>query len=366
MKQSVSHYMMPYDREEDIEKTLRKLHLDGIENLIYGTEPALHPADGITLGCHLAYWPDWMDFYLGKKDFYEKDFPTKQSLIDTFGGTTVEAWIEKIRRNIRAALAEKPEYLVWHVAHCSLDEIWTRRFRYSSRDVLKAAAEVYSAVAEEVPPSVTVLFENIFWPGLYTLEPEEVDYFFSLLPVPPSRKEHRHHAGYGTPDEYEPPSCHRRRRSPLCERRGEPPGLHEIPHPGHPPQLLPLRRLSEKPPRHHPRLGDTGYHQPPHYLHRPAPPLHHQRCQGHRGLRRTPIRDPRTLRQRFLHTRRQSAPPDESGRPVEQVMRGTRIPLDYMDREARGAHPRPPDPASAQPWKRDDRASECPLLYSAG
>ena len=107
MKQSVSHYMMPYDREEDIEKTLRKLHLDGIENLIYGTEPALHPADRITLGCHLAYWPDWMDFYLGKKDFYEKDFPTKQSLIDTFGGTTVEAWIEKIRRNIRAALAEK-------------------------------------------------------------------------------------------------------------------------------------------------------------------------------------------------------------------------------------------------------------------
>ena len=182
MKQSVSHYMMPYDREEDIEKTLRKLHLDGIENLIYGTEPALHPADRITLGCHLAYWPDWMDFYLGKKDFYEKDFPTKQSLIDTFGGTTVEDWIEKIRRNIRAALAEKPEYLVWHVAHCSLDEIWTRRFRYSSREVLKAAAEVYSAVADEVPQTVQVLFENIFWPGLYTLEPEDVDYFFSCLP----------------------------------------------------------------------------------------------------------------------------------------------------------------------------------------
>lgn len=182
MKQTVSHYMMPYDREEDIEKTLRKLHLDGIENLIYGTEPALHPTDRITLGCHLAYWPDWMDFYLGKKDFYEKDFPTKQSLMDTFGGITVEDWIEKIRRNIRAALAEKPEYLVWHVAHCSQDEIWTRRFRYSSREVLKAAAEVYSAVADEVPQTVQVLFENIFWPGLYTLEPEDVDYFFSCLP----------------------------------------------------------------------------------------------------------------------------------------------------------------------------------------
>ena len=182
MKQTVSHYMMPYDREEDIEKTLRKLHLDGIENLIYGTEPALHPTDRITLGCHLAYWPDWMDFYLGKKDFYEKDFPTKQSLMDTFGGTTVEAWERRIRNNIRAALVEKPAYLVWHVADCSVEEIWTRRFRYSSREVLKAAAEVYSAVADEVPQTVQVLFENIFWPGLYTLEPEDVDYFFSCLP----------------------------------------------------------------------------------------------------------------------------------------------------------------------------------------
>lgn len=182
MKQAVSHYIMPGERAGDMEKIIKKLHLDGIENLVYGTEPAPHPAAGLTLGCHLAYWPDWMDFYLGKKDFYEKDFPTKQSLMDTFGGITVEDWIEKIRRNIRAALAEKPAYLVWHVADCSVEEIWTRRFRYSSREVLKAAAEVYSAVADEVPQTVQVLFENIFWPGLYTLEPEDVDYFFSCLP----------------------------------------------------------------------------------------------------------------------------------------------------------------------------------------
>lgn len=182
MKQAVSHYIMPGERAGDMEKIIKKLHLDGIENLVYGTEPAPHPAAGLTLGCHLAYWPDWMDFYLGKKNFYEKDFPTRKSLINTFGGVTVEDWIEKIRRNIRAALAEQPEYLVWHVAHCSLDEIWTRRFRYTDRDVLKAAAEVYSALASEIPPTVKVLFENIFWPGLYTLEPEEVDYFFRLLP----------------------------------------------------------------------------------------------------------------------------------------------------------------------------------------
>lgn len=258
----------------------------------------------------------------------------------------MEDWIEKIRRNIRAARAEKPEYLVWHVAHCSLDEIWTRRFRYSSHDVLKAVAEVYGAVAEEVPPSVTVLFENIFWPGLYTLEPEEVDYFFSLLP------------GKNTGIMLD--TGHLMNTNPclVTEEDGARYVKDVVNRLGSMKSLILASTsaalspaLSEKPPRHHPRLGDTGYHQPPHYLHRPAPPLHHQRRQGHRGLRRTPIRDPRTLRQRFLHTGRQSAPPDESGRPVGQVMRENRIPLDYMDREARGAHPRPPDPASAQPWK---------------
>lgn len=182
MKQSVSHYMMPHDREEEIENAVRRLHLDGIENLIYGTSPAPRPAGKITVGCHLAYWPEWMNFYLGRSDLYTKDFPTSKSLIDYYGGLTVDDWLERIRKNIRAALAEHPAYLVWHVADCMTEEIWTRHFHYDNRDVLKAAAEIYSLVSNEVPNQVYVLFENIFWPGLYTLEPKEVDYFFSLLP----------------------------------------------------------------------------------------------------------------------------------------------------------------------------------------
>lgn len=182
MKQSVSHYMLPKDREEDIKKIITDLHLDGIENLVYGEEPAKHPVPSLTVGCHLAYWPDWMNFYLGRSNLYKEDFPTEKSLVDYFGGTTVDDWERRIRNNIRAALAEKPAYLVWHVADCTIEETWTRHFHYINKEVLKAAAEVYSAVADVVPPSVYVLFENIFWPGLYKLEPEDVDYFFSRLP----------------------------------------------------------------------------------------------------------------------------------------------------------------------------------------
>ena len=89
--------------------------------------------------------------------------------------------MEEIRKNIRAALAEKPEYLVWHVADCTLEEAWTRQFYYTSKDVLRETAAIYNAVSEEVPETVEVLFENIFWPGLCRLLPSEIDYFFSLL-----------------------------------------------------------------------------------------------------------------------------------------------------------------------------------------
>lgn len=174
--------MMPGEREGDIQAVLQELGMDGIENLIYGEKPADHPVPSLTVGCHLSYWPDWLNFYLGRKDLYEPDYPTEQSLCDSFGGTTVKDWEKKIRRNIKAALAEEPEYLVWHVADCTIEETWTRHFHYGNKDVLKAAAELYGIVADAVPPSVSVLFENVFWPGLYRMDPEDVDYFFSLLP----------------------------------------------------------------------------------------------------------------------------------------------------------------------------------------
>lgn len=67
------------------------------------------------------------------------------------------------------------------MADCTLEEAWTRQFYYTSKDVLRETAAIYNAVSEEVPETVEVLFENIFWPGLCRLLPSEIDYFFSLL-----------------------------------------------------------------------------------------------------------------------------------------------------------------------------------------
>ncbi len=181
MKRLVSYYRMPGDKEEEIGEILRENGLDGVENLIYGDTPAAHPFTHITRGVHLRYWPYWMDFYRNNQEGLRRLFSSPEEVRRCYGGVTPDAWIDQIRANIRAALVEEPEYLVWHVQESTPEEAWTWKFHYTDEEVLTASAEVYHACADLIPDGTRVLFENIFWPGLFHMEPEKVDFFFRAV-----------------------------------------------------------------------------------------------------------------------------------------------------------------------------------------
>ena len=107
MKQSVSHYVMPDEKEEATAELVHRLGLDGIENLIYGDEPSSNLFTSLTVGAHLRFWPRWMDFYLGNTKRCKKQFPDEKALTAYYGASDTDGWLEEIRKNIRAALAEK-------------------------------------------------------------------------------------------------------------------------------------------------------------------------------------------------------------------------------------------------------------------
>lgn len=184
MKQLVTYYRMAGDREEEIEALVYGAGFDGVENLIYGTKAADVPFSQVTQGVHLKYWPYWMDFYLGDQEALSKNFKDREALTAFYGGDTPEKWISYIKGNIKAALAEKPHYLVWHVQENTVEESYTWRFHHRDRDVLRCTAEVYQAVRHLIPDGVYVLFENLFWPGLFHMEPENIEFFFSELDDP--------------------------------------------------------------------------------------------------------------------------------------------------------------------------------------
>lgn len=158
------------------------LGVDGIEQYVYSIDHLERPYAEQTIGVHLNYWPYWMDFWLRKAKRLQRQFRSISERNGYFyDALSRDEWLSVIRKNICTALEAQPEYLVWHVAEANNEEIFTWQFNYSDREVLTAAADVFNAVADEVPDNVTVLFENLWWPGLRLTDVRSVKYFFDRI-----------------------------------------------------------------------------------------------------------------------------------------------------------------------------------------
>ena len=89
MKQLISYYRMPGDREEEISRLIHAEGLDGVENLIYGSQAGSPPFLQITVGTHLRYWPYWMDFYEGNKDRLFEIFTNQDNIRQMYGAEEI-------------------------------------------------------------------------------------------------------------------------------------------------------------------------------------------------------------------------------------------------------------------------------------
>lgn len=159
-----------------------RLGVDGIEQFVYTTKPPQPGYKELTQGVHLNYWPYWMDFWLKKAKRLHQQFRNIRERTTYFKeARSCDEWLAVIRLNIGAALTQSPHYLVWHVAEADNTSAFTYDFQYNDKEVLTEAANVFNAVADEIPADVTVLFENLWWPGLRLTDARKVKYFFERL-----------------------------------------------------------------------------------------------------------------------------------------------------------------------------------------
>lgn len=167
--------------QDELNLFIESLKLNGIEQRIYQPIEQVNLKEQ-TVGVHLDYWPEWLDFYYGHTSRLERSFASLQQQKTYYNGAeNVEQWLEKIKANLLASLATKPKYLVWHVANAGIIEAFTYKFNYTDEQVICSSAELFNNVCDIIPSNVTVLFENLWWPGLRLVDPLLVDKFFSLL-----------------------------------------------------------------------------------------------------------------------------------------------------------------------------------------
>jgi hypothetical protein len=159
-----------------LEAFLNHHHLDGLEMMFCAPwDRHVHRREWIQ-GVHLRFWPNWLDFWRGDRKALLREFPNEAAIAAYYGGQTQEAWLAVYRENIRLAVQSGAKYLVYHVSHARLSELYNWKFNASDREVIEATIEVVNELASEIPENVTLLFENLWWPGLTLTDSKQVPF----------------------------------------------------------------------------------------------------------------------------------------------------------------------------------------------
>ncbi len=149
-----------------LEAFLNYHHLDGLEMMFCAPwDRQIHRREWIQ-GVHLRFWPNWLDFWQGNEKVLLREFSNEAAIAAYYGGQTRADWLEVYRENIRTSVQAGAKYLVYHVSHARLSELYNWKFSATDKDVIEATIEVVNELADLIPDNVALLFENLWWPGL--------------------------------------------------------------------------------------------------------------------------------------------------------------------------------------------------------
>ncbi|MDR1702462.1 MAG: sugar phosphate isomerase/epimerase [Sporomusaceae bacterium] len=152
-------------------KSFLKTHnLDGLEMMFSGPWDAdLHPKELIR-GSHLRYFPNWLDFWLEDQEALLRELESEAKITEIFGGLKKENLLLAYEKNITTAVNAGASYLVFHVSQARQSEIFSRKFHYESKQIIKETINLVNELLPVIPPHVALLFENLWWPGLTLLD----------------------------------------------------------------------------------------------------------------------------------------------------------------------------------------------------
>lgn len=168
-----------FENSKRMSSFLLQHKLDGFEAMLYLPWDETKLPSEMIKGVHLRYWPIWLDFWRGNNKELLLQFGSEENIKKYYGGLTPAILVDTYRNNLKQAIAAGAEYVVFHVSHVRQSEMFTWNFSASDYEVVEATIELVNIIMKEVPSKVTILFENLWWPGLTLLDKKVVEFLFS-------------------------------------------------------------------------------------------------------------------------------------------------------------------------------------------
>ena len=176
--------LLRYLSNEDLKNTYRKFGLDGIEVMDAGIDRKGIIKKDDVVGVHLKYFYYWVCLWNEEAGNILAEYDSWDTCRDIFGGTGRDAIIKAYEQNLKFALKYEPEYTVFHVCDVSMQNSITRDFSYTDIDVINAVIDLVNTIFPKYDLGFTLLFENLWWPGLTLETPGLVEYLISSVKYP--------------------------------------------------------------------------------------------------------------------------------------------------------------------------------------
>ncbi|MCT4620802.1 MAG: sugar phosphate isomerase/epimerase [Marinisporobacter sp.] len=166
---------------ENMEIFLNKHSLDGFELLQY--EPwESHMIPGTMIkGVHMRYYPTWIDFWKGNKKKLLKQFKSEENIRIHYGGENRDHMVSYYKKEIENAEKTGAQYLVFHVSHVEVEHCFNHKFTYTDMDVVECTIELLNEIFHGYEGRLTLLLENLWWPGLTLKDTKIVEKLMSEI-----------------------------------------------------------------------------------------------------------------------------------------------------------------------------------------
>jgi hypothetical protein len=159
--------------------------LDGIELGLTNDYPIEKIPPELVCGVHLRFFPMWLEFWREDTQALKGLFESPAQIEAYYGGLTKDVLVADYRYQYERAKQLGAKYMVFHVSHARPEDSFTWQFDYTDQEVMEATLElVHQAFPLEDKDGPTLLFENLWWPGLNYADLELTKWFIEAVKYP--------------------------------------------------------------------------------------------------------------------------------------------------------------------------------------
>ncbi len=181
---SENRSLSAYADSSELAKYIRSCGCDGMEVIRCGEDDRKIITPEMAVGCHLIFYSDWVDFWLGREDRLLHKFGSWDAVRQLYSASSREEFVAQLRADLEYSRRMGVKYAVFHVSDVSIEEGYTHKWEHTDREVIDAACELLNLATGGEDFGFEILLENLWWKGFSFTDPALTEYMLSQVNYP--------------------------------------------------------------------------------------------------------------------------------------------------------------------------------------